>query len=212
MFKNRIDAANQLLKLLQKYKDRNDVVVVAIPRGSLPMGEVLAQGLHAPLDVVLTKKIGAPHNSELAIGAVSMDSYSLHPSYAHFATPEYMKDEIPKLQEKLKKQHLLYKGDDDDDSNALHNKIVIVVDDGVATGRTFVETMKFIRRQTPQKIIAAIPVIPIDTVPLINKFADKVISIIAPVNFQAVSQFYQEFPQVDDDEAVAILRLNKDNG
>jgi len=183
--------------------------VVAIPRGSLPMGEVLANGLHLPLDIVLTKKIGAPFNPELAIGAVSLDSYSLHPFHAQFSTPEYITNEVARIQQLLCDRYKKYKGSHSN-IRPFHNKRVILVDDGIATGRTFIETMKFIRKQEPLEIIAAVPVIPADTLLLIEEHADKVIYLMAPENFMAVGQFYREFPQVSDEEAIEILnRANK---
>ena len=210
MFKSRISAAESLLEQLSAYKDMKDAVIVAIPRGALPIGELLATELHLPLDVVLSKKIGAPNNKELAIGAVSLDSISIHAAYAPLVSDKYIATEIPRIQKLLQEQYRQYHNMDYDPSKTpFKDKVVIIVDDGISTGRTFIETIKHVRKQKPQEIIAAIPVIPADTLPYLERFTDKVISLITPTDFKAVGQFYEKFPQVSDQEAIDILQRTK---
>lgn len=171
------------------------------------MGEVIANYLNAPLDIVLTKKIGAPHNPELAIGAVSMDDHSVHPYFAHYATPEYIETEVPKLQTLLRDRYRLYKDKDYDPHDMpFKSKRVIIVDDGIATGQTFIETVMAVRKQQPKEIIAAVPVIAQDTVPMIHEVVDNLVDLLVPDTFHAVGQFYREFPQVSDEAAVTILK------
>ena len=147
MFKSRISAAEGLLEQLSAYKDMKNAVIVAIPRGALPMGELLATELHLPLDVVLSKKIGAPNNKELAIGAISLDSISIHAAYAPLISDEYIATEVPRIQKLLQERYREYHNTDYDPSKTpFKNKIVIIVDDDIATARTFIETIKHVRK------------------------------------------------------------------
>jgi putative phosphoribosyl transferase len=203
MFANRYDAANQLLIRLEKYKNNKDVVVLAIPRGALEIGSVLAKGLNAPLDVVFSKKIGAPDQPELAIGAITEDTETINPIY-QAEYPEYIEQEKKYIHQLLKERAKLYRGNNP--AIDLKDKIVILTDDGIATGRTFLLALDYIKKQHPKKIIAAIPVAPPDTLEKVKKKADEVICLLSPLAFFAISQFYQTFDQVDDKEAIHLLR------
>lgn len=202
MFKNRSDAAQQLATYLQKYRDNPEVVIVAIPRGALEIGVVLAQKLHAPLDIALVKKIGAPENPEFAIGALSLTTQTIDPMYSHLT--EHITQELQEKRALLKKRQASYYTNSIGPIS-LHNKIVILVDDGIATGRTFLETIKLIKTQKPQRIIAAIPVAPPDTLAKIQLEVDELICILQPNFLQAIGQFYQDFAQVEDAQAIKLL-------
>jgi predicted phosphoribosyltransferase len=207
MFKNREEAAEKLLEKLSNYNNDPSVVIAAIPRGALRMGKVIAQGLNVPLDVVLTKKIGAPINEEFAIGAVSLSGYSLLPEYGHYATNSYVDTQVEKLQKLLQTRYYNYKSKSyNPQEQPFYNKTVILVDDGIATGQTFIESVNYIRKQQPLKIIAATPIIPQESLPLIRNIVDDCIYLFSPIDFYSVSQFYDEFPQVSDEEAITILR------
>ncbi|MFT5737217.1 MAG: putative phosphoribosyl transferase [Maribacter sp.] len=143
MFKDRIDAGNQLAKQLLKFKNE-EVVVVAIPRGGLPLAAIVAKTLNAPLDVALSKKIGHPYNSEYAIGAVSLDHFIL--SDAMGVTKGYIEEEAAKLRKKLQERYRQYYSNRKPES--LKGKTVVIVDDGIATGNTLLVTVAFVAKKS----------------------------------------------------------------
>ncbi|MCG2459986.1 phosphoribosyltransferase [Flavobacteriaceae bacterium F89] len=202
MFEDRIDAGTQLVKKLKRFKD-DDAVVLAIPRGGLPIGAIVAKALNALLDVVLTKKIGHPSNKEYGIGAVSVEDIIL--TNTKGITQGYIEKEIVEIRKKLKEGHEQYYRNRT--PQKVKGKTVIVVDDGIATGNTLLATVALIHKQRPKKIVVAVPVAPNS---VISKFKsepkiNEVICIKAPHNFQAVGQFYKNFEQVSDSEAIALL-------
>ena len=202
MYVDRKDAGRQLAKALIKFKDEG-VVVLAIPRGGLPLGLIVAQELKAPLDVVLSKKIGHPHNREYAIGAVSLDNVTL--SRAMGVTKGYIREETAAIREKLKKRYQQYYKNRT--PKKLKNKTVIIVDDGVATGNTILITLDLIQKHRPNKIIIAIPVGSLTAIENLKNTpnVDEVICLKTPQNFTSVGQFYEEFAQVSDKEAISML-------
>jgi len=202
-FKDRIDAGIQLAKKLMLYKDQENVLILAIPRGGLPLGAIIANTLNVPLDVALSKKIGHPYNREYAIGAVSLEHVIL--SNAVGVTKGYIEEETKRIRKKLKKLYDQYYKN----SSPLNveHKIVIIVDDGIATGNTTQATAELVATQGAKEVIVAIPVAQkssLDNLQTLT-YIDEVICLQTPLNFQAVSQFYKEFPQVSDDEASKIL-------
>ncbi|MEX0940859.1 MAG: phosphoribosyltransferase family protein [Candidatus Babeliales bacterium] len=203
MFKDRYDAANQLLTQLKKYKDRDDVVILGIPRGALEIGYVLAKELHAPLDVTFSKKISAPGQSELAIGAVSLHAENINPLYQN-AYPDHIKQEKQKVRELLEKRYKQYR--QDKQPIDLKDKIVIVTDDGIATGQTMLLALDEVKKQNPKKIVVAVPVAPQDILDQLEKKADEVICLLTPTTFWGISQFYNNFAQVEDEEAIRLLQ------
>ena len=206
MFKDRTDAGMQLAEKLLEFKSQN-VVVLAIPRGGLPLGAIIAKALNAPLDVVLTKKIGHPYNKEYAIGAVSLKNSIL--SDAIGVTKGYIEEEKARLRKKLKESHNQYYKEGV--SQDLKDKTVIIIDDGIATGNTILVTIELVKMQNPNKIVVAIPVAPPSTVRKLEASSevDEVICLETPYNFHAVGQFYQEFYQVSDQEAIRLLKDSK---
>lgn len=202
MFEDRIDAGIQLAEKLMKFKDEN-VVVLAVPRGGLPIGVIIAKALNAPLDVVLTKKIGHPYHKEYAIGAASLEDIILSDTLG--VSKNYIEKETTRIRTKLKERHNQYYRHHTPVD--LANKTVIVVDDGIATGNTLLATVELISKQKPDKIVVAIPVAPDSGV---SKFknspkVDETICLLVPNNFQAVGQFYMKFEQVSDQEAISWL-------
>lgn len=209
MFKNRIDAGLQLAAKLKDLKNK-DVVVLAIPRGGLPLGFIVAKSLNAPLDVALSKKIGHPYNKEYAIGAVSMEHIIL--SDAAEIEKGYIAKQTAKIRAKLKNRHHQYYKEREPES--LENKVVIIVDDGIATGNTILVTAELVHAQKPKKTIVAIPVAPRSAIPRLeaSPYIDQVICLLAPHNFHAVGQFYKNFQQVSDEEAISIFgRIHTSN-
>jgi len=208
MFKDRIDAGTQLAEKLLALKSQN-VVVLAIPRGGLPLGAIVAKALNAPLDVALTKKIGHPYNKEYAIGAVSLENIIL--SDAIGVTKGYIEEETTRLRKKLKERHNQYYKNNEPQN--IKDKTVIIIDDGIATGNTILVTIELVKMQNPNKIVVAVPVAPPSTVRKLENApeVDEVICLVTPFNFHAVGQFYEEFYQVSDQEAIQLLEESNEN-
>ena len=199
-FRNRLDAGKQLAEKLSAYKNKKDVIVLGIPRGGVEVAFSVAKALKAPLSVVVTKKIGHPFNPELAIGAVSPDNYIIDEDYKD--KEGYAKKAIKELNAEIKKRYNLYtKGK----LPQLKNKIVVVVDDGLATGHTMLAAIKYVRSKSPKKVIAAVPVAARDSFEKVKKIADEVICLHVPIFFSAVGSFYQEFEQLEDEEVKKYL-------
>ncbi|MGB8467969.1 MAG: phosphoribosyltransferase family protein [Candidatus Babeliales bacterium] len=203
-FKDRTDAAQKLAAQLAEYKNNPNVVIIAIPRGGLAIGTVLAKELHAPLDVIFTKKIGFPGNPEYAIGAASLDAVTIHEQFAQDPIfKEYVDEQVPLIREMLKKRYNDYKGAQQPIS--LAHKIVIVTDDGIATGQTMELTIQLIKKEQPLKIILAIPVAPHDALEDLERYVDGIACVYEPPVFHGVGQFYESFEQVSDKEAIQLL-------
>jgi putative phosphoribosyl transferase len=204
ILKDRIEAATLLSEKLKKYKNSNSIVL-AVPRGGVPLGYEIARNLHLPLDIILSKKIGHPSNKEFAIGAVSMDSTLVD---VHSDVPkEYVEREIIRLRNLLREKHKLYRGDRE--PVAIKNKNVILVDDGIATGNTLLASLKMLRKHQPAKIIVAVPVLPYDTLSVFEKNTDELVYLIASKDFRGVGNFYEDFHQVEDDELLQILKSTR---
>ncbi len=201
IFKDRLEAGLLLSEKLQRYKNTNSVVL-AIPRGGVPVAHEVAKSLDLPLDIVLSKKIGHPSNKEFAIGAVSLDSIITDKRMD--VSNEYIEKETLRLKELLQKKHKLYRGNREPIDIA--GKNVIVVDDGIATGNTLLVTLEMLRRKNPAKIIVAVPVLPYDTLKTFEENTDDFIYLIASRSFRGVGGFYENFDQVQDDEVMSMLR------
>lgn len=185
----------------------NNLLVLAIPRGGVIVGKELATALNCPLDVVVTKKIGTPENPELAIGAVSaFGEPSLNEELAKKtgAGEAYIKDQISKIKIEIQEREKIFRSGKPPLN--LKDKIVILTDDGVATGATMVVAVEIVRQQSPKRIIVAVPVIAKDTLARIEAVADEVVYLEAPEMFFAVGQFYQDFPQITDAEVLKLLQ------
>lgn len=207
MFTNREEAAYLLVTKLQNYKNC-DGVVLAIPRGGVPLGCIISENLNIPLDVVLSKKIGHPLHKEFAIGAVTLKSRILSEGIAD-VSKEYIDNETQIIRELLQKRYTDYY--DKKKPKALKNKVLIVIDDGIATGNTILATIAMLHAEKPKKIVVAIPVAPIKAFQKLKSspFIDEVICLSTPRNFQAVGQFYENFEQVSDAK-VKILLQNRE--
>lgn len=207
MFKDRNEAANQLAKSLDTYKNK-DAIVLAIPRGGVPIGFIISKALNLPLEVVLSKKIGHPMNKEYAIGAVTLKSRTLSDA-AENISPTYIEEETKRIRDLLKNRQRQYHGSKK--SLALKDKILIVVDDGIATGDTMLSTIKMLHDENPKKIVIAVPVAPPSAVKKLNdsKYVDEFICLLKPMNFSAVGQFYENFDQVEDKEVIQLLKKSE---
>ena len=208
MFKDRNEAGNLLASKLEKYS-KTDALILAIPRGGVPLGFIIAQKLNLPLEMVLSKKIGHPLHKEYAIGAVTLKSRILSDA-AKDIPPSYINSETEKIRNKLNKRYREYYGGRK--ALELKDKILIVVDDGIATGNTILSIIKMLHDEKPKKIVVAIPVAPPDSIKKLQDsvFIDEVICLLVPDYFRAVGQFYQNFDQVDDADVKRLLEINKD--
>ena len=204
-FRNRTEAALLLSKKLKKYSNNKNAIIVTIPRGGLPIGHTIAKQLHLPLDLVLSKKIGHPYNKEYAIGAVTLNERVLSDD-AQSISQEYIDEETNRIRAALNERHKKYYNTDK--TQILKNKIIILVDDGVATGHTLISCIKLIEKQSPSQIIVALPVGPPSVIKKINDLpsVNETLCLIEPNDFYAVGQFYEEFEQVDDSEVVKLLK------
>jgi putative phosphoribosyl transferase len=207
-FKDRYDAARQLLPKLEKYKGEKAAILLAIPRGALEMGALLRDELNIPLDIVVTKKIGAPGNDEYAIGSVGPDGsiQANQEAMSNYGIPHsYVDGEAKRLHHMIRCRYKDYRGDPNPPN--LKNKIVIVIDDGIATGFTTLAAIQYIRKQAPQKIILAVPVAATDSHDRLKKEVDEMICLQVRDDFYAVGQFYETFNQVEDEEAKKLLNF-----
>lgn len=207
MFIDRSDAGQRLAPLLAKYKGKPDVLVIGLPRGGVILAYEVANYLGAPLDVICPRKVGAPHNPELAIGAVTEtgDGYFNDQLIRQLGVSQsYLEAECAKEKERARQRLALFrKGLPPLD---FHGKIIILVDDGLATGATMKAAIQTARQQQAAKIVVAVPVSPPDTAQEIKALCDEFYCLESPWIFQAVGQFYHDFGQTEDDEVVAILQ------
>jgi putative phosphoribosyl transferase len=205
VFYDRDEAALMLADRLKKYKGKNPLIL-AIPRGSVPMAKIIAEKLGGEYDVVLVRKLRAPLYAELAIGSVDESGWTYIADFAAStgADSEYIEAERQTQLDTIHKRRAQYTPVRSPISPA--GRIVIVIDDGLATGATMISALHGLRNKKPDKLICAVPVAPPDTLKKIAEFADEVVCIESPDNFQAVGQFYINFPQVDDEEVIEILQ------
>src|SRR3972149_10073593 len=207
IFKNRKEAGQKLAELLKSYSAENPIIL-AMPRGGVVVAYEIAKALNAPLDVIVSRKIGMPTQPEYAIGAIApgdiqvldarVNSYVLG-GIAKGAIQDVIDREKKEMERRIK----LYRGDKP--PLDLKDKVVIIVDDGVATGQTALVAIRSVRKMQPKKIIFACGVGAYDSMKLLRQEADEVISLNVPKTFYAVGQWYQDFGQVTDEEVLRLL-------
>lgn len=205
MFRDRTDAGEQLADLV-KQREIDADIVLAIPRGGLPLGRAVADELDAPLDVIVSKKIGAPRNPELAVGAAASDgSIWLNDDLIDRLglDPEQVRTDGQRVAQQAREKAQQYRGDRP--APDLAGKDVLVVDDGVATGATMISCARLAREAGAAHVTIAVPVGPPNSIEALHAEADDVVCPQTPPHFQAVGQFYDSFRQVSDDEAMAYL-------
>ncbi len=209
-FRDRDDAGRQLAEKLSWLQGEEDVVVLALPRGGVPVGTAVADALEAPLDVFVVRKLGTPGQPELALGAVAsggarvlnqriVDAVGLQPDRIDEITQREM--------DKLRRQEEQFRGNRP--APSIKGKTVVLIDDGLATGATMHAACQAVRQLEPRQIIVAVPTAPPDAVERLRPEADHVISIITPSDFAGVGAWYQDFSQVSDSEVRRMLQERK---
>lgn len=200
-FKNRLEAGHALAEQLEKFKHEQGIVL-AVPRGGIPVAYVVAKELNWPLEVVLTKKIGHPVYKEDAIGAASLTDYFIVPH--EDVTDEYIKSEVERVQSRLRQMQKEFMGNKA--SASLTGKTIIIVDDGIATGNTLQATVNVLRKGNPAKIVIAVPVSSASAYEKLSVIVDEMIAVLVPEEFYGVGAFYENFKQVSDEEVIYYLK------
>ena len=208
-FEDRKDAGRALAPRLRQYSGRSDVVVLALPRGGVPVAFPVAEALDAPLDLFLVRKLGTPGHRELAMGAIASGGtrvlndevvkwYGISPAAIDAVARE-------EEQELVRREAAYREGRD---APPLEGRIVILIDDGLATGSTMMAAVKAVRQRDPAKVIVAVPVGARDTCEALSTVADEVVCVRTPEPFSAVGQWYLDFDQTTDEEVRQLLRAH----
>jgi putative phosphoribosyl transferase len=204
IFADRVDAGERLATALSHLAG-SECVVLAIPRGGVIVGEVIARELGAPLDVVVPRKIGAPGNPELAIGAVAPGIRVLDPRMvgALGVTDRYLEREIAEQEAEIERRQHAHRGGRP--PQPVQGRVAIVVDDGVATGSTAVAALRWARAHGAERVVLAVPVAPPQSLERLRAEADEVVVLETPQPFMAVGEWYRDFDQTTDQQVVAAL-------
>ncbi len=206
-YADRRDAGRRLAEALSFLKGRPDLLVLAVPRGGVVVGTEVARALGAPLDVIIARKIGAPDNPELAIGAVAADGTLVldEDLVGRLGVSDsYIKAATERDRQEIERRLRAYRGDRP--PPAVEGKTVVLVDDGVATGATTLAAIRSLRKQHPRELILAVPVGPPETIAMLNREVDRTVVLQTPELFWAVGAFYQAFEQTTDEEVVDLLK------
>jgi predicted phosphoribosyltransferase len=211
LFADRREAGERLAEALASLRGER-VVVLGIPRGGVEVAAVVAEALHADLDVVIPRKVGAPGNPELGLGAVAEGVEVLDEKLIrHLGVSEsYLRQEIAAQEDEIRRRSALYRGERP--RVDLQGQAAVVVDDGVATGGTAAAALRWARKRGASKVILAVPVAPPDGVRRLGQEADEVHALATPEPFYAVGQWYAQFPQVSDQEVIDLLSRAADRG
>jgi len=207
IFENREDAGRQLVKQLAEFVDRQDAVVLGIPRGGVVVASEVARALHLPLDAFLSRKLGVPGHEELAFGAIAagggryLDEEVVRAAHV---SPEQIERVTAEVRQTLERRAALYR--DDRPPLQVAGCAVILVDDGIATGASVYAAISALRQIKPAELVVAVPVAPASTCTWLRPLADRLVCLHAPRDFNSVGQFYRDFSQVDDEQVIDLLR------
>lgn len=211
IFRDRTEGGKELAKLMRRYRDRDDVVILALPRGGVVTGAAVAEALGAPLDIIVARKLGTPGEEELAMGAVARGVRVLNDEVIAFAgvNPEQIEQVAARELDEVERRENIYRAGKP--PIPLEGKVVALVDDGLATGATIRAAIAAVRRERPQRIVVAVPVAPPEIVQHLGREVDEVICVSSPARFTAVGLWYESFTQVTDDEVIGILARERVN-
>ncbi|HAU1638724.1 TPA: phosphoribosyltransferase [Legionella pneumophila] len=210
-FQDRYQAGQLLGYKLKSYANRNDVIVLALPRGGVPVAAMISEVINAPLDLMIVRKLGVPGHEELAFGALASNKITVYNEellqYLQLSQKD-INQVISQEEKELARRNRTYRGDKPFPD--LKNKIVILVDDGIATGASMRVAVLALRKESPKKIIVAVPVAPEDMNDIMKNVADEYVCLISPLSFNAVGLWYEDFSQTEDEEVLYLL--NKSYG
>jgi len=205
VFLNRREAGEKLSQVLEKYKS-DDLVVIGIPRGGVVVAAQVAKALQTSLDVIIPRKIGAPHNPEVAIGAVTQDGTVIKDEAVVQIlgiSDAQIRDLASHVEQEISRRVSTYRGGRS--GVEMRNKTVILVDDGIATGYTIKAALQSVRRSEANRLVLAVPVAPAEILMELNKLVDDFVCLHRPELFYAVGQFYRDFDQTTDEEVIQLL-------
>jgi putative phosphoribosyl transferase len=208
VFRDRVEAGKKLAEAVKEFRGK-DVVVLGIPRGGVVVANEVAKALEAPLDIVVTRKIEAPGEPEYALGAVTQEGDVIMDRQAAEslgASPQYLDDQVKKKREEVKERMQRLRGDAP--YPRLEGRVVIIVDDGIATGSSVGAAVMSVKKRKPKEIVVAVPVAPADAVETLSEEGAKVVCLETPRSFLAIGEFYRDFGQVEDIRVKRILDEN----
>jgi predicted phosphoribosyltransferase len=213
IYRDRKEAGKRVAERLSHYRDEPGVIVLGLPRGGVVVAHEVAAALHAPLDVLIVRKIGFPGNPELAVGALSETgtlvlNEEIIASYG--VSRDYLTGETARQKEEIARRTVLFRGGEG--LPPLAGKSVILVDDGVATGATVKAAVATLRQEKLARLVVALPVASPDAEEVIRRMVDEWVCLQAPPGFRAVGSYYQDFDQVEDAEVVSLLRQTRERG
>ncbi len=213
-FANRVRAGRLLGEALRAYSQRRDVIVLALPRGGVPVAFEIVAAIHAPLDLMLVRKLGTPGHVELAMGAIALGGVKVMNSdvvEAGSISEAAIEAVVRRERAELERRQRAYRGGRP--APRVEGRCVILVDDGLATGATMRAAVQAVRHQQPARIVVAVPVAPPDTIAALRGEADEVVCLATPEPFMAIGGWYEDFPQTSDDEVRELLARawEKDN-
>jgi putative phosphoribosyl transferase len=204
-YHNRVHAGRMLAAMLDSYAERDDTLVLALPRGGVPVAYEITQTLDLPLDLMVVRKLGMPGQPELAMGAIGPGGVRvLNPEVARLVPDELIEHVAQREQLELDRRLHAYRGDRP--LPRLEGRHVILVDDGLATGATMRASIAAARAQAPAEVVVAVPVAPSDTVHRLSQQADRVVCPLTPAPFYSIGQWYEDFSQVSDEDVIATLQ------
>ncbi|HAZ7573348.1 phosphoribosyltransferase [Legionella sp. PATHC032] len=205
-FQDRYQAGQLLGRKLKSYANRNDVIVLALPRGGVPVAAMISEVINAPLDLMIVRKLGVPGHEELAFGALASNKIKVYNEellqYLQLSQKD-INQVISQEENELARRNRAYRGDKPFPD--LKNKIIILVDDGIATGASMRAAVLALRKESPKKIIVAVPVAPEDMNDMMKNVADEYVCLISPLSFNAVGLWYEDFSQTEDEEVLYLL-------
>lgn len=204
LFRDRKEAGRGLASRLGKYKKEENVFILALPRGGVPVAFEVAKSLELPLDVFITRKLRFPDNPELAVGALAENGeVFLNSELVNYCPKGYLEEEIAYQKEEIKRRQILYRGGME--SPALSGKEVILIDDGVATGATMIASIRALKASGVKRVVVAVPVAPPEIIEELSELADELVVLYTPSPFIAVGVHYSDFRQVSDEEVKGYL-------
>lgn len=206
-FRNRTEAGQLLARKLTQYANRPDAIVLGLPRGGVPVAFEVATALNVPLDICLVRKLGVPGHQELAMGAIAFGGVQVLDrdvlAWLRITEQTIGKVAAQELQE-LQRRDRVYRGDRAQPQ--LGDRVVILVDDGLATGSTMRAAIEVVKTQQPQRIVVAIPVAPPETYQKLRTEVDEVVCLMTPPSFYAIGMWYEDFAQTTDAQVCELLR------